>query len=144
VSKARLEQADLDKFEMFLVDMPDALEQFTQAAAAAGFHLDYSLESLGQLEQWVLAHRLTGDDTSLFDNRSARYLGEVFRQNLGGTWKLCLKDPRHLFFKLPVITDFSEKDLDFCPIEVMANFAHHPKEGALRRVVASWTPYVRK
>jgi hypothetical protein len=64
-------------------------------------------------------------------------LGEVFRKTVGGRWELCLKDPKYLYFKLPVVSGYSDKPIEFCPIEVLANLIRKKEPGTLRRAVES-------
>jgi hypothetical protein len=127
---------ELEKFQYFLFEMDDVLEPFVAAAQKAGFQLDYSIDSLMSLEQFLLAQPTAAGDSHL-QNRAARYLGEVFRKNLGGKWELCLKDPKYLFYKLPVISGYSEMPIEFCPIEIIANFAGKKESGLLKRAVES-------
>jgi len=128
--------AELEKFEHFLFEMDDVLEPFIANADTAGISLDYSFESLDVLERLLLSHAANGDDGQL-RNRAARYLGEVFRKNIGGKWELCLKDPKYLFFKLPVITGYSKMPIEFCPIEVINNFMRKRELGLFKRAVES-------
>lgn len=128
--------SEREKFEQFLFEMDDVLEAFVATANARGFALDYSLESLAGLEQQWLE---TGDgerDGSAA-NRAARYLGEVFRRKLGGHWRLCEKGSRYLYNGLPVIAGYANLDIEFCPVEVFANFVARRERGMLRRAVES-------
>jgi hypothetical protein len=43
--------------------------------------------------------------------------GEVFRLAVGSKWRLSL-NPRGLYFKLPVIAEYSDKNLEYCPIAI--------------------------
>jgi hypothetical protein len=127
---------ELEKFEYFLFEMDDVLEAFLAEASAAGFAFDYSFDSLDALEKYVLSQPDEGK-SSRFQNRAARYLGEVFRKTVGGKWELCLKDPKYLYFKLPVLTGYSDKPIEFCPVEVLGNFTHKKEPGILKRAVES-------
>lgn len=114
--------------------MDDVLEAFLAEARAGGFDLDYSIDSLNALEKYVVSEP-DGGKSSRFQNRAARYLGEVFRKTVGGKWELCLKDPRYLYFNLPVLTGYSDRPIEFCPIEVLANFTFKKEPGMLKRAV---------
>ncbi len=127
---------ELETFEQFVFEMDDVLEPFIEKAKSAGFSLDYSIESLDALERELLSQPTNGDDGQL-QNRAARYLGEVFRKNIGGKWELCLKDPKYLFFKLPVITGYSKLPIEFCPIEVVSNFMWKKELGLCKRAIES-------
>jgi hypothetical protein len=126
---------ELEKFEHFLFEMDDVLEEFVETASQAGFNLNYSVDSLADLERFITANSEHSD--SSFNNRAARYLGEVFRKLVGGKWELCLKNPRYMYFKLPVISSYSTHSIEFCPIEVIANFKAKQEAGMLRTAVES-------
>jgi len=64
-------------------------------------------------------------------------LGELFRKCVGGKWELCLKDPKYLYFKLPVLSGYSDKSIEFCPIEVLGSFVFKRELGMLRRAIES-------
>ncbi len=127
---------ELEKFQHFLFEMDDVLEAFLAEAAPAGFRLDYTLESLDSLEKYILSRPDAGKN-SQFENRAARYLGEVFRKRVGGKWELCLKHPNYLYFKLPVLSGYSNKPIEFCPIEMLGNFLSKREPGLLRRAIES-------
>ena len=124
---------EVEMFEQFLFEMDDVLAKFIETASQAGFNLNYSVESLADLERFITANSTHSD--SSFDNRAARYLGEVFRQLVGGTWELCLKHPRYMYFKLPVISGYSTQPIELCPIEIIGNFRAKQEPGMLRKAV---------
>jgi hypothetical protein len=135
---------ELDKFEEYLFEMDDVLERFCSEAKAQGMELDYSVVSLDRLES-LIAGAMNGELSEArrdeLKSRSARYLGEVFRKHLGGRWELCLKDPKYLYFKLPVIAGYARVPIEFCPIEIVANFTHSRRSGLIRLAVeanAEW------
>jgi hypothetical protein len=133
---------ELETFEHFLFEMDDVLEAFLSEASAAGFHLDCSLDSVDALEKYVVSQP-DGGKNSRLQNRAARYLGEVFRKSVGGKWELCLKDPKYIYFKLPVLTGYSDKPIEFCPIEVLGNFIVKREPGLLRRAIESHLEFKR-
>lgn len=135
--KAKADDAAEEKLQHFLFEMDDVLELFIAAAQAAGFRFDYSIDSLSALERFMLVQSNPTSDNSELENRAARYLGEVFRRSLGGKWELCLKDPKYLYYKLPVIGGYSKLPIEFCPIEVIANFVARKESGLLKRAVES-------
>jgi hypothetical protein len=131
---------ELEKFEFFLFEMDDVLEEFIDQARIAGYRLDYTLESLEVLESYLASHPNAKQDERL-KNRAARYLGEVFRKNVGGKWELCLDGPQFAYFKLPVISGWAKMPLSFCPIEIIENCLVRPGEGILKRAVEANLPY---
>lgn len=130
---------EVAKFEQFLFEMDDVLDGFLTEARSCGFKLDFSLDSLGILEQFLLSKaRLDARSR----NRASRYLGEVFRQSVGGKWELCLEDPRYLYFGLPVISGYSAHQIEFCPIEMIRNFEEKREYGTLRAAVEAHSEFM--
>jgi len=134
--KTDVAPAEREKFEQFLFEMDDVLDVYVGTAAAQGYALDYSLDRLAELERYW---RETGESSAdgTLANRASRYLGEVFRRRLGGTWRLCDKGPRYLYNGLPVIAGYANMDIEFCPVEVFASFVARGEAGMLRRAVES-------
>jgi hypothetical protein len=131
-----LTESEREKFEYWLFEMDDVLEPLVAAAASAGYRLDYSLDSLDELEKyWLACGEGPADGTAA--NRAARYLGEVFRKQVGGTWALCDNGPRYLYNKLPVLSGYSRLNIEFCPMAVFGGFATRAEAGSLRRAVES-------
>jgi hypothetical protein len=128
---------DIEKFELFLFEMDDVLDAFLAQASQSGIVLDYSTESLDQLEAILDAQPGTSEEAETIRNRAARYLGEVFRKQVGGRWELCLREPKSLYFKLPVVSGYAKSGIEFCPVEVIANFLHSRKKGLLRGALAA-------
>ncbi len=127
-------QVDVEKFQKFIFEMDDVMEVFLAFAMSKGFKLDYSISSLDDLEVFIDGSGDGARESELL-NHCSRYLGEVFRKNLGGSWDLCIDDPKNINFKLPVINRFSEIDLEFCPLAVVGNYVARKKRGMLREAV---------
>ncbi|MDH2436135.1 hypothetical protein QCD60_26750 [Pokkaliibacter sp. MBI-7] len=119
------EKSDLEKFQDFMFEMSDVLELFISTASENGYILDYSLDSLEHLID------STEEKNVNFMNRCARYLGEVFRKELGGYWDIDLENPVNLYYKLPVIAKFiaTAPDCTFCPLMVVRNYILGGKRG---------------
>lgn len=135
MTRRKITAAQREKFEMYLFEMDDVLEAFLEEAGAAGFHLDYSLQSLDLLEEYWLAVSPQAEDPERIRQQAARYYGEVFRLNYGGKWRLSEKHPRDIYFGLPVICGFDPKapDYEFCPLVTFHNFTVNQHRGLLRR-----------
>ncbi len=140
--KSGVTPEEQDKFEQFLFEMDDVLQPYVGAAVEHGYALDYSLESLAELERYWSA---TGDGQrdGPAANRASRYLGEVFRRRIGGMWRLCDKGTRYLYQGLPVISGYASADIEFCPIEAFGNFVVRGEPGMLRRIVESHLEFRR-
>jgi hypothetical protein len=126
---------ELEKFELFLCEMDDVLEDFVSQAQTAGVVLDYTVASLDALEAYIGTTLQAGAPGELVKNRASRYLGEVFRRTVGGKWQLCLRDPKYLYFKLPVIANYSSKPIEFSPVSIISNYTIRRKPGLLRAAV---------
>lgn len=127
-------QVDVKRFQKFIFEMDDVMEVFLAFAMSKGFRLDYSISSLDDLEVFIDASGDGARESELL-NRCSRYLGEVFRKNLGGSWDLCLDDPKNINYRLPVINRFNDVDLEFCPLAVVGNYVARKKRGILREAV---------
>lgn len=121
---------DLEKSQDFMFGMSDVLESFISIANMNGYILDYSLDSLENLEHLMDSTEEKNDN---FMNRCARYLGEVFRKELGGGWDIDLENPVNYYYKLPVIAKFSTTapDLTFFPLIIIRNYMLRGRRGLL-------------
>lgn len=130
-------QEEQEKFEQFLFEMDDVLESFVDQAGAAGYLLDYSLESLDRLEQFYLSRQMDEAQREDFIQKAARYLGETVRQVYGGKWQLEIDNPKHLYYGLPVLTGHAPSKVKLCPQQTFRIFTKGKPAGFLRQVVAS-------
>ena len=94
-------------FQYWLMEMGDRLDEFIEEMPAQ-LMLDYSPESLLRLEEWILkTYPTVGDILKETEKRKldslARYVGQVYRKNLNGKWKLFLDDSNNVYYELPVI-----------------------------------------
>lgn len=126
-----------EKFELFLFEMDDAFEHFIDKAAASGFTLDYSIESLDRLEEFSLSPKSSTFDQEDFIHNAARYLGETVRRVYGGKWQLEIDNPKHLFYGLPVLTGHAPSEVKLCPHQIFRMFTKGKPQGFLRQVVAA-------
>lgn len=124
---------DIEMFQLYIFEMDDVLEDFIHSADLEE-KLDYSVESLGVIEEYLSKNGCCSDTSK---SRSARYLGEVFRKNYGGHWDLCTDGQKFLYNGLPVIKNISNVDFDFCPLAVIENFAVSRKPGLLSGAIRS-------
>jgi hypothetical protein len=118
-------QAKLDKrkddFEYWLFEMDDALEQFVEGVAEpTRSRLDFSVTSLDALEAWTLERYTSPEELMKPEAKQvldglARYIGETFRKQIGGHWRIRLDDEKYAFFGLPELTGFSERQTPVCP-----------------------------
>ena len=111
-----------DLFEFWIMDMDTALDKFFSVLPeGTKQRLDYSPESLQILEAWLLCQysdtslMLPVSESKLVDG-IARYIGEVFRKNLGGKWIIDFKDKKNAFFGLPQLSGMPGQKQQICPL----------------------------
>lgn len=131
-------RTNLDDFNAWVADMDDALERFLQRLPEAlRRKMNYSPESLDDLENWLLA-RYPSKDMMLVADQSrtvdgvARYIGETFRKNAGGHWDIELKDPKAAFFAVPFLKGFRTP---ICPLALATAAASRRKPGFIQKVL---------
>ena len=113
-----------ESFQYWLAHMDDALEEFlVTLPSSVAAQLDYSPDSLPALERWWLGEFESVDEAMAYENRMrvdfvARYVGEVFRKNLNGKWRLQLDDPKYAYYNLPVILFDRDDRPTECPISL--------------------------
>lgn len=94
--------------------------------------LDYSIESLDEIEGWILANYkeikdLTNDSRML--DYLTIYIGETFRKYIGGKWFIDLKNKKNTYYGMPVLTDPSYKYERYAAIMTFATACIARKKG---------------
>ncbi|CEN49484.1 conserved hypothetical protein [Capnocytophaga canimorsus] len=69
-------------------------------------HLDYSIQSLDDLEQWIFTN--FENNTLLIENAKLLdlltiYIGETFRKHIGGKWVMDTENKKNAYYMLPVL-----------------------------------------
>jgi hypothetical protein len=128
-----------DRFQRFLMDIDDVVDEFIEDAASFGFDFDFSEYSLDMLESYCLRREseLNQDERKKdsFVEAAACYLGETVIKHYGGDWTLIIDDPKDIFYGMPVIVGHTKYDLEFSPHEKIRMFMRQKKTGFLRRVI---------
>jgi hypothetical protein len=98
-----------DSFEYWLFLMDEEIAEFMNSLPDnISMKMDYSADSLIQLESWLLSKYktvkeiLNASEKQNLD-RFSRYVGETMRKNLGGIWNIELKNKKNVYYKIPVI-----------------------------------------
>lgn len=97
-----------ESFQDWIFYIDDKMDAFTEDFAQRNNQvLDYSLQSLNDLEQWILntykdEYQLIGDHKML--DLLAIYIGETFRKHVGGTWFMDTENKKNAFYMIPVLT----------------------------------------
>jgi hypothetical protein len=113
----RLGMAMRDEFDYWIFYLCDVLEDFLDfLPLEVSEKLDFSVESLDVIENWILDRYSTLDAILSFDQSSILnalriYIGETFRKIVGGHWDIELEDSDFVFFQEPVITNFDTYEL---------------------------------
>lgn len=116
-----------EKFEMFIFNIDDCLEQFIEKTEGKNILLDYSVPSLKLLENYLVENKTTINDDDY--NDAASYLGEVIRRNYKGKWICNLdKENNSLYYGFPVITKHVNYDILYSPFHVVKAFLLRHKE----------------
>lgn len=115
------------RFEEWLGFMPEALENWMkELTPELRKQLDYSIDSLAILEEWLVQEfpdarsALTGENFLIGDG-AARYVGETFRHNFGGTWGMDVHDPNSLVFGTPSMRGFPKGGPPIAPLRLVSN-----------------------
>lgn len=118
------ETDEQDQFQNWLAHMDDALAEFSgRLPAALKEGLDYTPASLDRLEAFLLerypsVQAIKAEPEPYLDGAS-RYVGEVFRRNIGGRWRIRTDDPKYVYAGLPELTFLKERDTPACPIKLV-------------------------
>lgn len=100
-----------EDFQKWLFDMDNVLEEFINIFKKdENINLDFSLYSLDKVENWILNNFDSKEDLLKSKNKYllnmiAVYIGETFRKNIDGKWKLDIDNEKSAYFKLPILTD---------------------------------------
>jgi hypothetical protein len=111
-----------EDFNYWVADMDDALARFSATLPpAVRDKLDYSPASLDVLEKWLLENydtpqQLIAPGQTVNLDGAARYIGETYRKTLGGYWDIELKNPKDVYFGVPIITGFEAKPTPAAPL----------------------------
>lgn len=145
----------IEKFETFDLEIEiklDLLIRYVEDLKNPKYlPLDYSFESLDRIESVfrdILNNVITCDlDTNSFGTSVARYLGEVLRKNLGGKWKLELREnPKLINYGYPGISEIPGLAIQYnwCPFIVVNNFRIDKKKGLFKDSVISHLDWIKK
>lgn len=115
-----------DQFQFWLMEMSEAIERFFRSIEPdVAARLDFSPESLKELENLALATYPHIDDLkkpseSKMVDGMARYVGEVFRKNLGGKWFIDYSDEKNAFYGLPQLKEMKGQRTQICPLTLVS------------------------
>ena len=98
-----------ENFQDWIFFISDKMEYFTgEFAQENSLTLDYSIKSLDEIEEWILANFKHHNDLiaerKLLDYITI-YIGETFRKHIGGKWYIDLENKKNAYYSMPVLTD---------------------------------------
>ncbi|MBA4603641.1 hypothetical protein [Thermoactinomyces mirandus] len=102
-----------DEFQKWLFFQSDELESFIKEFDC--LDLDYSPESLVQLEQWILKRHSSPksfikDEKAEVIDAMLRYVGQIYVKHLKWIWDIELKDQQYVFYSMPLVKPKDDKD----------------------------------
>lgn len=122
-----------DDFQEWIFFISDKMDYFTeQFAEENNLTLDYSVESLDRLEQWIITR--FNDSKDLISDKKLLdligiYIGETFRNHIGGKWHIDLENKQNVYYHMPVLTDKNYKgETNKAPL-TYATASIHRKKG---------------
>lgn len=98
-----------DDFQEWIFFIGFKLDYITgEFAQKQNLNLDYSIDSLDTLENWILNNydeiKKLIEDRQMLDYLTV-YIGETFRKHIGGKWFIDLKNKKNVYYSMPVLTD---------------------------------------
>ena len=88
-----------ENFEEWIILIDSKMEYFTGTFAKENnLKLDYSIESLDEIENWILTNY------SEIKDLINEYIGETFRKYIGGEWFIDFKNKKNAYYSMPVLT----------------------------------------
>ena len=129
-----------DDFEDWIILIDFKMDYFTgEFAKEQNLKLDYSIESLDELEGWILANYKEVNDL-IADRKMLDYLtvyvGETIRKNLGGKWVIDLENKENVFYSMPVVINPDRKRaILLCPLTLSTASIDRQKGNFISTVV---------
>jgi len=127
------EKQDKEKFESFLAEVNCLPDFLIEKAENKGYNLDYSIDSLNELERYLSTENIKKDDED--QQFAAMYLGELIIKNYGGKWVIDLDDLKSLDFAIPIIKGHSKFDVTFNPFHAVSIYIIRKVSGILYKSI---------
>ena len=102
-----------EDFQEWIFFISDKLDYMTDIFAKENdLNLDFSIEALDALEEWMLAHYSSPqdliNDPRMLDLLTV-YIGETYRRRLGGKWFMDLENKKNVFYAMPVLKELTSR-----------------------------------
>lgn len=129
-----------ERLQLFNFSKADEQEAFIENAAQEGYVLDYSMNSLPELERYVRTKKMVVDaisDEAVGQRMDCwTYLGEVVRQNFGGRWQVSFNEENTLNRGLFVVEGHAKTPgVEFVPNRLLQAFIQRGRGGEWRRAI---------
>lgn len=138
-------QQETEKLNSFLSGFPDLHDDFLDQAEAQGFALSLGLESLEELERYLLQAQASADPQAP-DNVFNPYvhgwyqLGEIVRTAFGGYWSVSGEDPEPGKWVIKNFrTGTGRTNAEFDPKRLVRSFIRRPSAGVFKRAITAET-----
>lgn len=124
-----------DKFENFIFNIDDYLENIQDKAKLQGLDFDLSMKSINLIEEYI-----TRNDTTIEDddyNDLSAYLGEVVRRNFkNAQWKCNLdKENNSIYYGFPIVEGHSSEGILLSPFHMVKAFILRKKKRLLFQII---------
>ena len=102
-----------EDFQEWIFFISDKLDYMTDTFAKENdLNLDFSIEALDALEEWMLAHYSSPqdliNDPRMLDLLTV-YIGETYRHHLGGQWFMDLENKKNAYYSMPILKDLHSR-----------------------------------
>ncbi|GEM_PF-824398 len=130
-----------EELQTFLFYLDDNQEEFIDNLTAQGYNLDYSLDTLPELERYIqgkgeqIAWKNKAESAATLRLPIWSYIGETFRQTFGGGWLVSLDDSDSVNYGQWVIKGFDTVGVEFDPLGILQGYLLRGKPGALARAL---------
>lgn len=106
-----------DNFQDWIFHIDTKMDSFTnEFAKENNLTLNYSIKSLDELENWMIANYKNPDEIisdKIKLDLLTIYIGETFRKHIGGRWYMDLENKENAYYHMPVLTDEKYKGVKY-------------------------------
>jgi hypothetical protein len=144
LTEAKLEEIS-DNLNKFIIAFEDEHDEFIEAAATKGYHLDYNLNNLPELERYMLEQGVKfqheTDEEMIHFAHCWYHLAEVVRINFGGGWAVSNNEENSANEGKWVIKGFKAivEGIEFEPKGLARRFIKNQRPNTFRRAILSST-----
>ncbi|HLK97819.1 MAG TPA: hypothetical protein VK364_08630 [Hymenobacter sp.] len=129
----------------FIIAFEDEHDEFLEEATTKGYHLDYTLDNLPELERYMLEQGVKSihetDEEMIHFAHCWYHLGEVVRETFGGGWAVSNNEENSINEGEWVIEGFKaiQEGIEFEPKGLARRFLRNQRPNTFRRAILSST-----